>query len=168
MSDDDTLPYAKGSDTSQDAAESLVLRAPTLRDRVHRVIKSRGDFGATDYEIEQHLGMRHQTASARRRELVLRGKAKDSGLRRKTGSGRNAVVWVACDEDPPARVQPSAEVERMRVAYAQRAQVYEMRVTRLLDRPRFKRHAQELREVLAEAFTLGRLTEALIVQSGSE
>lgn len=49
--------------------------------------------GATDYEIELHTGLRHQTASARRRGLVLKGLVEDSGLRRNTDSGRAAVVW---------------------------------------------------------------------------
>lgn len=36
----------------------------------------------------------HQTASARVRGLVLRGRVKDSGKRRDTRSGRKATVWI--------------------------------------------------------------------------
>ena len=92
--------FVRGSDTSEEAAKSIKAKAPTLREKVHEFLKRRGVFGATDYEIEQHLGLSHQTASARRRELVLKGYAKNSGDRRPTGSGRSATVWLACEEPP--------------------------------------------------------------------
>ena len=68
----------------------------TLQDRVLAYIKSQGSWGATDDEIEQALDMKHQTASARRRELVLMDPPRiiDSGGRRKTRSGRTAKVWI--------------------------------------------------------------------------
>ena len=92
--------FVPGSKTSKEAAKSIEEKAPTLRQQVHELIKARGLFGATDAEIEASLGMRHQTASARRRELVLKGLAKDSGAKRLTGSGRKATVWIACEEAP--------------------------------------------------------------------
>ncbi len=51
-------------------------------------------LGFTDDELEEVMNLRHQTLSARRRELVLQCRIKDSGLRRKTRSGRTATVWV--------------------------------------------------------------------------
>tara|TARA_R100001594_G_scaffold61343_1_gene95511 strand:+ start:2002 stop:2442 length:441 start_codon:yes stop_codon:yes gene_type:complete len=92
--------FVPSSDTSKEAAKSIEKKAPTLRQQVHEFLKRRDLFGATDYEIEQHLNLSHQTASARRRELVLKGYAKDSGSRRVTGSGRGATVWIACEEAP--------------------------------------------------------------------
>ena len=94
----DSAPFVAGSETSEEAAKSI--DAGSIRDRVRALIEDMGCLGATDEELEKKLGMRHQTISARRRELVLMGKAKDSGVKRRTTSGRKAVVWVACDEAP--------------------------------------------------------------------
>tara|TARA_A100001035_G_scaffold233752_1_gene196582 strand:+ start:157 stop:480 length:324 start_codon:yes stop_codon:yes gene_type:complete len=90
--------YVKGSDTSEAAARALAGPASSLRASVLEFIYQ-APKGATDDEIEQALGMRHQTASARRRELVLIGLVMDSGERRATRSGRTATVWVR----PPAK-----------------------------------------------------------------
>jgi len=92
--------FVPNSDTSKEAAKSIEKKAPTLRQQVHEFLKKRGSLGATDYEAEQYLKLSHQTASARRRELVLKGLAKDSGAKRLTESGRKATVWIACEEDP--------------------------------------------------------------------
>lgn len=64
--------------------------------QVARALFERGGYGATDDEMEIYLDMRHQTASARRRDLVIAGLVKESGERRKTRSGRTANVWVWC------------------------------------------------------------------------
>jgi len=82
-------------DTSEQAAHSMVKVTGTLRIAVYQYIKGQGTRGATDNEVERVLDMRHQTASARRRELYLGGWVKDSGARRPTDSGRPAIVWVA-------------------------------------------------------------------------
>jgi hypothetical protein len=81
--------------TSFAAAVSIEPHAGTLRAEVLSLIRDWGKFGRTDDEIEMKLGLRHQTASARRRELVLAGLIVDSGRKRATRSGRMAVVWVA-------------------------------------------------------------------------
>lgn len=86
------------TDTSIAAAAGLGDRAPSMRQRVHNALRFLG--GATDEELERHLNGRHQTISARRRELVLKGLARDSGERRKTSSGRDAIVWVTHDGSP--------------------------------------------------------------------
>lgn len=87
-------PSVSGSDTSEEAARSINSEA--LRERVFRCIAKRGEGGLTDYEIECYTGLIHQTASARRRELVLMGRVAEhpDGLKRPTGSGRRAKVWV--------------------------------------------------------------------------
>ena len=87
-------PFVRYSDTSEEAADSIEYDTSRLRVIVFRFIQAR-QLGATCDECEVALDMRHQTASARVRELYLRGVITDSGLRRKTRSGRNAVVWVA-------------------------------------------------------------------------
>lgn len=88
------LPFQR-RDTSEAAADAAEPTAGTLRARVLEVIRGRGAHGATDDEIEAATGLRHQTASARRRELVLSGLAFDSGERRATSSGRKAIAWRA-------------------------------------------------------------------------
>lgn len=84
--------------TSKAAAESLAEHADTQREKVLSAIEGAGKKGMTDDEVEQALGMRHQTASARRRGLVIDGLVVDSGRTRKTRSGRAATVWVKAPE----------------------------------------------------------------------
>lgn len=86
-------PYVRDSDTSQDAAESLSFAD---LGRLHALIlvhiADRGD-GATCDEIEAGLRLRHQTASARIRELCIRAWLYDTGARRPTRSRRTARVY---------------------------------------------------------------------------
>lgn len=88
-------PHVRGSDTSAEAALAALEGSQSVRAAVLRAIRCLGLAGATDDELEASLGLRHQTLSARRRELVLLGAVRDSGLRRRTSSGRRATVWVA-------------------------------------------------------------------------
>ena len=88
----DYRPSEQGSDTSEAAAR--YTHANTDAARVYRYIKSRGALGSTDEEVESALDMRHQTASARRRGLVLQRLITDSGRKRATSTGCKAVVWV--------------------------------------------------------------------------
>jgi hypothetical protein len=85
-------PYQKNSDTSLSASESMKQTAPVIRERVFSLIKI-APAGLTCDHIENWLGLRHQTCSARVRELVLKGRIHDSGRRRRTSSGRTATVW---------------------------------------------------------------------------
>jgi predicted transcriptional regulator len=102
-----TLPHVKGSDTSKAAAVSMEDSAPSMRQRVLRFIAANGASGTTDDAIESALGLRHQSASARRRELVLAGFIADSGRREKTRSGRSAVLWVqTCHLEPKQEELP--------------------------------------------------------------
>lgn len=90
--------------------------------RVYWCIHDAGWEGTTDDEIEVALGLPHQTASARRRGLVLRGLVGASGKRRRTRRDRTATVWVTSDlvidsvpEDPMVdlrkKLAKAAEVE---------------------------------------------------------
>lgn len=83
-----------GSDTSEAAAASMEEAAPLLRERVLCFFIAQGQRGATDDEVELALGLSHQTASARRRELELGGKIQKTPNRRKTRSGRTAGVYI--------------------------------------------------------------------------
>jgi predicted ArsR family transcriptional regulator len=89
--------FVQGSDTSAEAAKSMGADAPSLRDQIFAHINQSGR-GLTCDEIEEVFEIRHQTASARIRELVMFGKLVDSGERRKTRSGRSARVYDVVDE----------------------------------------------------------------------
>jgi hypothetical protein len=84
---------ADGPETMRAAAESLRGQLGRLQALVLEAVRAAGEAGMTDEELERALGLRHQSVSARRRELVLRGQLADSGDRRRTSSGRAAIVW---------------------------------------------------------------------------
>jgi hypothetical protein len=89
-------PHEADSDTSEQAAQDIRPHAGRLRSLVLSAIRDAGRRGCTDEELEDRLRLPHQTVSARRRELVLRGWVRDSGARRRNPrSGRSAAVWVA-------------------------------------------------------------------------
>lgn len=119
-----TIPFVRGSDTSEAAAASKEDTSRTDEECVLAYIRSRGPRGATDDEIELMLGMRHQNASARRRSLVLLGFVRDSGMRRMTRSSRLAAVWIATvTVEPlvvpktPTKAQLAEAVKTMRTAW---------------------------------------------------
>jgi hypothetical protein len=86
-------PYVPDRATSKAAAESIAPSAHAIRSKVLAFVKSRGRNGATCDEVEASLDLRHQTASARIRELYLHREIAEGG-KRATRSGRQAVVWV--------------------------------------------------------------------------
>lgn len=90
----DGRPPAEHVDTSREAADSVASNAASVQARILRWAKERAALGFTDDECEAVFGFRHQTASARRRELVILGDLKFGGEYRKTRSGRRAQVWV--------------------------------------------------------------------------
>jgi hypothetical protein len=89
------LPFAKGSDTSEDAADSVKQSAPQIRERVFKYIDDCGVWGSTCDQAERDLRLSHQTCSARFNELRNVGRIVDSSARRKTRSGRSAAVYIA-------------------------------------------------------------------------
>ena len=119
MSDNttDTLPYVKGSATSQAAAESMKPHARTIRQRVYEYILSRGGFGCTDEEVIAALGVSPSTARPRRGELVQMGAVKKTGDTRPTRSGRQAAVYVGIpghDVNKPLGRKPRPAERRSR------------------------------------------------------
>jgi predicted transcriptional regulator len=86
-------PAVRDSPTSVAAGESMAGPvADIIRTKVLDHIRFTG--GSTCDECEYSLNLRHQTAGARIRELVQMGLLRDSGVTRKTRSGRAAIVWI--------------------------------------------------------------------------
>lgn len=85
---------ANSPETSQEAAEWMTrnFRAGHAAARVYAVI-STIPGGLTTDQVQQRMRETHQTVSPRITELRDRGLIKDSGRRRKTRSGRAAIVW---------------------------------------------------------------------------
>lgn len=79
-----------GTDTSIAAAESMKPHVGRIQSDVLEMIKR---MPMTCDRVEQVLGLSHQTASARIRELRGLNLIKDSGRKAPTRSGRKAVVW---------------------------------------------------------------------------
>lgn len=87
--------FERGSATSEAAADSLDEdMLGRLQRRMLNYLRRCGLRGATSDEAEVALAMRHQTASARLRELELFGWAVKTDRRRFTRSGRGAFVYV--------------------------------------------------------------------------
>jgi hypothetical protein len=89
----------------------MIDAAGVQRAKVMEVIALAGSQGATDAEVELETGFRAQSVSPRRGELVTLGVIVDSGQRRRTPSGRSAIVWILATLAPPAPPTPSAPTE---------------------------------------------------------
>jgi hypothetical protein len=99
------------TETSKEASASLQAVLGPMQQKVLRFIGAQGAQGATCDEVELGLEMKHQTASARIRELSLKDKIllievapKPDGtkryLTRLTRSNRPARVYVVPDHHP--------------------------------------------------------------------
>lgn len=88
--------------TSSVAADRTAGHAKDLRVRELAFIVSLGRHGATDDEGEAVLGLKPQTYTPRRGELVALGLVEDSGRQRTTSSGRPAAVWVTRNHAHPS------------------------------------------------------------------
>jgi len=89
------LPYVDESETSKQAADLIEPKASALLGKVLAFLRNKGEYGATDEEMQDQMPIPPSTQRPRRIDLVNRGLVMDSGLTRKTKAGRNAVVWVA-------------------------------------------------------------------------
>lgn len=83
--------YVRHSEPSKEAAVAIREPKGKLLMQVFDVIAA--SDGLTDQEIERETGLGGSTVRPRRRELECAGLVRDSGKRRKTESGRQAVVW---------------------------------------------------------------------------
>ena len=106
-------PYVRGSRTSRAAAESLSKEDLNRMElKVFDCIRRAKLKGRTDEEIEGETGLRHQSASARRRKLVLKGKVRDSGFVRRNRSRRLAIVWEVGIDETATEGKASGRVPR--------------------------------------------------------
>lgn len=101
------MPPHNGTETSREAAESVRDDVGRQEAMILALLDEAGSDGMTDDEIEVATGLRHESASARRRGLVLKGLVVDSGKVRPTRRGRKAVCWVLAEdrEMRPAKEQ---------------------------------------------------------------
>lgn len=91
----DGRPPAQPIDTSRAAADQITSNTGKLRAQALAWITDAGDDGLTDEQGIARSGMAANTWRPRRVELVQSGRVVDSGARRRTRSGRLAVVWKA-------------------------------------------------------------------------
>ena len=80
--------------TSREANRSITPRKNTLRMTVLNYLYDCKQYGATDEEMQEGLGMNPSTQRPRRGELVELRAVEDSGRRRSTRSNRKAIVWI--------------------------------------------------------------------------
>lgn len=85
-------PYIHSSATSYAAAQEIDEHLNALQRQVLTRIQDTG--GQTDEEIQDYLELNPSTERPRRIELLRKGLILDSGVTRKTKSGRAATVWI--------------------------------------------------------------------------
>lgn len=114
--DSDPLPPHSDPDTSRAAAVSVKESSVQQRANVLAHFHQVGPHGATCDEVEQALRLPHQSASARIWELRGLDRKRDlptllydTGTRRKTLSGRTAVVWATREEPRAPERRPGAQ-----------------------------------------------------------
>jgi hypothetical protein len=95
-------PPSQPGSTSEAAADRIAPSANAVRARVLEYLEKRGDYGATDYEIQRDLAMGGSTQRPRRRELEQLGFIQQAQHKRPTASGRLAWVWKV---SPPRETQ---------------------------------------------------------------
>lgn len=105
-----TPPHVRGSDTSLEAALDIEPHAVSLRERIYTLIHNTARGGLTCDEAEVLSRGRHQTVSARVRELVNANRILDTGARRKTRSGCQARVYIASRYATPEERQLDFEI----------------------------------------------------------
>ena len=99
-----SAPFVRDSETSKEAAESIRKDLGPMCRIIRSTIASSMN-GLTCSEIEEQLEMKHQTASARLRDLQKAGFIEwkinpETGkhFRRKTSSGRWGKVYFFCHD----------------------------------------------------------------------
>lgn len=93
--DRDVVLVGKNSPkTSKAAATKALPGSGTKRRIIFDMIVDSGMFGVCDHEIEQRTNWLHQSASAARNSLMKDGWIIDSGIRRKTPQGNDAIAWI--------------------------------------------------------------------------
>lgn len=89
--------HIPATDTEFEASARVRPNSGATRMRVLTFLGAMGGIGATDYQIGQALQILRTSAGKRRKELQDDGYVVDSGTRRKTDTGCNAIVWRITD-----------------------------------------------------------------------
>ena len=76
--------------TSKDALATIKPKIKTKRPQVYEFVKSKA---STNYEISDELEIPLSSVCARVRELQVLNLLEDSGKRRETKYGKQAIVW---------------------------------------------------------------------------
>lgn len=90
-------PAQRDSVTSQQAAAQIEPSAGTLRAHVLAYVRTCGEIGATDEEMQIALEMNPSTQRPRRVELEKLNLIRRIAFTRPTKSGRSATIFVACE-----------------------------------------------------------------------
>ena len=105
LSFSDPVARTTDPDTSHLAARDAGRTAATLRQRCLEELRRAGPYGLTDFELAELVGRQQTSAGKRRGELVQRGLATNSGMKRHAPSGSLAIVWVATPWTEIATIQ---------------------------------------------------------------
>lgn len=96
-----TPPHVRHSPTSEAAAEAIAPKVNAMQRQILSLVRQHSQ-GLTRDEIELITGLKHQTATARVRELMLNGlletkidQSTGKSYRRPTRSGKQAEVCFA-------------------------------------------------------------------------
>lgn len=115
-----SLPYAPGNLTSQQAAEKTRASAASQVEAVFQFIQERGSFGAMEDEVAAALGLNRPASTARMRDLKDRRMIGSAHIWRTTRSGHDAEVFVALDRsqwvEKPDRSQKAQKASLYAVA----------------------------------------------------
>lgn len=88
-------PPSVNTETSRQAAAEIAPRVSVMQATILARLRACGVSGRTCEELENELSLRHQTCGPRLKELAVSGAIVDTGMRRRTRSGRKAIVWLA-------------------------------------------------------------------------
>jgi hypothetical protein len=86
------------TDTSIEAAESIIPALPKLQAAVLAYAKMMGKHGFTDEQMNQYFNTYKSSYRARRAELVEKGLIEDSGIREIQANNRSMILWKIKNE----------------------------------------------------------------------
>lgn len=89
----------KGNPQSKQANLAVAPHKESIRARILSYVREQGEAGATSYEIELALNLRHQTCAARLAELKRDGLVVPTGKTRATDSGCQAMALRAAMQE---------------------------------------------------------------------
>lgn len=90
----DYPPHQRYSDTSRASAAQIAPKFSARLRSMLEIFSRHASYGLTDEEGQASLDMEGNSYRPARVTLASKGMISDSGLRRKTKSGRSAAVWT--------------------------------------------------------------------------